>query len=90
MSLSEWFGNGSRGNWVDISKSKKNGKWQPCGRSDSSKGAYPVCRPKSVADRLTKSQIRSAVRRKRNQKDQSKPIKHHITVSGKKRKSIRK
>lgn len=89
MSLKDWYGNGKTGNWVDISKPKKNGKWQPCGRKDASKGAYPVCRPKSVADKLTKKEIESAVRRKRRQKDKSKSIKHAITFSGKRRKDLK-
>ena len=32
MSLKEWFGKGSKGDWVDIGAPKKNGDFQPCGR----------------------------------------------------------
>ena len=80
MALDKWF----KENWVDISKPKKNGKFQPCGRRDASKGKYPVCRPESVAKKLTDAEIRSSIRRKR--KNPSKNIKHAVTASGKRRK----
>ena len=51
--------------WVDIGAPKKNGKYQPCGRSKGSKRAYPKCVPLAKATRMTKSQKASAVARKR-------------------------
>ena len=51
--------------WVDIGAPKKNGKYQPCGRSKGSKRAYPKCVPLAKATRMTKGQKASAVRRKR-------------------------
>jgi hypothetical protein len=33
--------------WVDIGAPKKNGKYQPCGRSKGEKRAYPKCYCKS-------------------------------------------
>ena len=51
--------------WVDIGAPKKNGKYQPCGRSKGSKRAYPKCVPLAKATRMTKSQKASAVKRKR-------------------------
>ena len=51
--------------WVDIGALKKNGKYQPCGRSKGSKRAYPKCVPLAKATRMTKSQKASAVKRKR-------------------------
>jgi len=65
--LTAWFGKGKKGNWVDISAPKKKGKYQPCGRKsakNSSRG-YPKCVPLSKAKSMTKSQIKSAVSRKR-------------------------
>ena len=55
--LKTWF----KENWVDISTGKK------CGRKSAtgSKRKYPKCVPRSKAKRMTKSQIRSAVSRKR-------------------------
>ena len=67
MSLKEWFGKGSKGDWVDIGAKKKKGKFQPCGRKSTkdSKRAYPKCVPRAKAKAMTKGQIKSAVQRKR-------------------------
>ncbi len=51
--------------WVDIGAPKKNGKYQPCGRSKGSKRKYPKCVPLAKARKMTSSQKRSAVTRKR-------------------------
>src|SRR6056300_1120815 len=51
--------------WVDIGAPKRDGKYQPCGRSKGSKRAYPKCVPLAKATRMTKSQKASAVKRKR-------------------------
>ena len=51
--------------WVDIGAPKKDGKYQPCGRSKGSKRKYPKCVPLAKATRMTKGQKASAVRRKR-------------------------
>ena len=51
--------------WVDIGAPKKDGKYQPCGRSKGSKRKYPKCVPLAKAIRMTKGQKASAVRRKR-------------------------
>ena len=61
--LSKWF----KEKWVNIGAPKKNGKFQPCGRSKAKKGSkgYPKCVPLSKAKNMTKAQIKSAVRRKR-------------------------
>lgn len=61
--LTKWF----KEKWVDISKPKKGGGYMPCGRPSArkSKRKYPKCVPAAKAARMTKAQIRSAVRRKR-------------------------
>ena len=61
MSLRKWVGE----KWVDIGAPKKNGKYQPCGRSKGSKRKYPKCVPIAKARKMTASQIPSAVKRKR-------------------------
>ena len=61
MSLRKWVGE----KWVDIGAPKKNGKYQPCGRSKGSKRKYPKCVPIAKARKMSASQIRSAVKRKR-------------------------
>ena len=66
--LTEWFGKGPKGDWVAIGAPKKKGKFQSCGRSKLAKDKkrkYPKCVPRAKANRMTKSQITSAVRRKR-------------------------
>ena len=66
--LTAWFGKGPKGDWVDISAPKKNGRFQACGRSSakgSSKRKYPKCVPRATANRMTEAERRSAVRRKR-------------------------
>tara|TARA_R100000808_G_scaffold22023_1_gene47765 strand:- start:346 stop:654 length:309 start_codon:yes stop_codon:yes gene_type:complete len=70
MSLKEWFGKGPKGDWVDIGAPKKKGKFQKCGRAKAkgSKRKYPKCVPRSKASRMSKSQIKSAVTRKRAKK----------------------
>jgi len=67
VSLKEWFGKGPKGDWVDIGAPKKKGKFQQCGRKSAtgSKRKYPKCVPRATAKRMSKSQIRSAVARKR-------------------------
>ena len=73
--LSQWFSE----KWVDISRPKKGGGWEPCGRPDASKGKYPKCVPESKARQMTEEEIRSAVQRKRRaesteRRDGQKPI----------------
>ena len=64
--LTKWFGE----KWVDISRPKKGGGYAKCGRKKAKKGrkGYPKCVPASKAARMSKSQKRSAVRRKRSKR----------------------
>mgnify|MGYP003129689108 FL=1 len=64
MSLKEWFSE----EWVDIGRKKKGGGHPKCGRKKAStkKKGYPKCVPKAKASRMTASQKKSAVRRKRS------------------------
>jgi hypothetical protein len=66
MSLTEWFGKGPKGDWVDIRAPKKDGKFQKCGRKKAKGGKrkYPKCVPRSVAKKMTKKERKSAGRRK--------------------------
>ena len=59
--LTKWL----KENWVDIGSPKKGGGFKKCGRSKGSGRKYPKCVPASKAARMSKSQIRSAVSRKR-------------------------
>ena len=65
--LTEWF----KQDWVDIGAPKKGGGYAKCGRSKLEKDRkrkYPKCVPAAQAARMSKSQIKSAVRRKRAKK----------------------
>ena len=63
MSLKKWF----KEDWVDISRKKKGGGHPKCGRKKASKSrkGYPKCVPAAKAAKMTDSQKKSAVRRKR-------------------------
>jgi len=61
MGLRKWVAE----KWVDIGASKKDGKYQPCGRSKGSKRKYPKCVPIAKARSMSASQKTSAVKRKR-------------------------
>ena len=65
MSLKKWFAQ----KWVDIGSKKKGGGFAKCGRSKlkaDRKRKYPKCVPAAKAARMTDSQRRSAVKRKRS------------------------
>ena len=66
MSLTKWF----KEDWVDIGSPKKGGGFKKCGRpkAKKSKRKYPKCVPAAKAARMTKSQRKSAVKRKRAKK----------------------
>lgn len=73
--LGKWF----EEEWVDISRPKKGGGFEPCGRGDADSGKYPKCVKKSTAMRMTEEERNSAVRRKRRaeaseSRDGNKPI----------------
>jgi hypothetical protein len=74
-SLTEWF----KEKWVDISRPKAGGGFEPCGRNDAKTGKYPKCVPAARAAKMSPEQIASAVRRKRTAestqtRDGKKPI----------------
>ena len=64
--LKKWF----KEEWVDIGSPKKGGGFKKCGRKSAkgSKRKYPKCVPKSKAQSMSKSQIKSAVTRKRSKR----------------------
>lgn len=59
--LTRWF----KERWVDLSRPKPGGGFEPCGRPDAATGKYPKCVPASRAARMTPAEIESAIRRKR-------------------------
>ena len=84
--LTKWF----KESWVDISRPKKGGGYMPCGRKSSKKGKYPKCVPAAKAARMTKAQIRSAIRRKRKAGNPGGKPTMVSTFARKRRKSGRK
>jgi len=66
VGLKKWF----KEEWVDIGSPKEGGGFKKCGRKSAkgSKRKYPKCVPKSKAQSMSKSQIKSAVTRKRSKK----------------------
>jgi len=62
--LNKWF---KKEKWVDISAPKKGGGFEKCGRKSAknSTRGYPKCVPTAKAKTMSKSQIKSAVTRKR-------------------------
>ena len=65
--LTKWF----EQDWVDIGAPKKGGGFKKCGRSKQkadAKRKYPKCVPAAKASKMSKSQIASAVSRKRAKK----------------------
>lgn len=61
IGLAKWF----KENWVDLSRPKKGGGFEPCGRKKASSKKYPKCVPAAKAARMTPAQRKSAIRRKR-------------------------
>ena len=64
MGLKKWFSQ----NWVDIGSKKADGTYAKCGRSKlkaDKKRKYPKCVPLAKARRMSESQRRSAIKRKR-------------------------
>ena len=62
--LKKWF----QQKWVDTGSKRKDGSFAPCGRSKQkadAKRKYPKCVPLAKARRMSESQRRSAVARKR-------------------------
>ena len=92
MGLKKWFSQ----NWVDIGSKKADGTFAKCGRSKlkaDKKRKYPKCVPLAKARRMSESQRRSAVKRKRakgNIGPKPKSIKYPISASGRKQKVKKK
>jgi len=54
------------GPWVNICR-KVDGKHPPCGRDNPDKGAYPKCRAKGVASKMSDSEKKAACAQKRRE-----------------------
>lgn len=65
--LGKWF----REEWVDLSRPRTGGGYEPCGRPSTDmslaeyRRTYPKCVPKARAERMSASQVADAIARKR-------------------------
>ena len=75
--LKDWVENEK---WVDIRRKNKKGKFEPCGRNDTSKGEKPVCVPINKAKNLTEKQIRNRKRQKARKEREPNPGKKPNTT----------
>jgi hypothetical protein len=83
--LKDWFAE----EWVDLSRPKAGGGFEPCGRPDADKGKYPKCVPAARAARMSPEEIASAVRRKRRaESTERRQDKKPIYVSTEKAESV--
>jgi len=82
--LREWVNE----KWVDIGAPKKNGKYQPCGRSKGSKRKYPKCVPLAKATRMSSSGLKKVFKglkkASKTHAKQAKIVKKHIKKMQKK------
>ena len=70
--LDDWF---HHEKWVDVSRPKKGGGYEACGRGDTSKGKKPVCTPANKAKNLTQKERKNRIRQKRRKEKESNPDK---------------
>lgn len=70
--LDDWF---KKEKWVRVDAPKKKGKYQPCGRADTSKGKKPVCVPVNKAKNLSDKERKNRVRQKRKKEKEPNPDK---------------
>lgn len=79
MSLTKWL----EQRWVDISRPKPGGGFEPCGGRGEGKTreAYPKCVPAAKASAMTKKERKSAVRRKRSAVSEARSLKEPTYVS---------
>ena len=75
--LKDWVENEK---WVDVRRKNKKGKFEPCGRNDTSKGKKPVCVPINKAKNLTEKQIRNRKRQKARKEREPNPGKKPNTT----------
>ena len=75
--LKDWVENEK---WVDIRRKNKKGKFEPCGRNDTSKGEKPVCVPANKAKNLTEKQIKNRKRQKARKEKEPNPGKKPNTT----------
>jgi hypothetical protein len=78
--IRNWF----KANWISINDLYHQGKLVPCGSSDTEKkyGEYPLCRPKEIAEKLTKPEMKKMIKKKDTLKE--KPLRTEKVLKTKK------
>ena len=76
--LKDWK---ERERWVDVSRPKKDGGYEECGRADTSKGKKPVCTPANKAKNLTDKERKNRIRQKRTKEKEPNPDKKPNTTT---------
>lgn len=79
MNINKWF----KQDWITLNDYLR-GDIVKCGASDTKKkyGEYPLCRPKAIADKLTKTEIKKMIDEKNKLKE--KPLKTEKVIKSKK------
>ena len=75
--LQDWFKNEK---WVDLRRPKKDGGYEPCGRSKSKDGKKPVCTPANKAKNLDKKERSQRLREKAKKEKEPNPDKKPNTT----------
>ena len=76
--LDDWF---KKEKWVDVSRPKKDGGYEACGRGDTSKGKKPVCTPANKAKNLSDKERKNRIRQKRTKEKEPNPDKKPNTTT---------
>jgi len=79
MNIKKWF----KQNWISLNDWLR-GQEVKCGNSDTQKkyNEYPLCRPKAIAEKLSKPQIIDMIKEKNKLKE--KPLKTEKVIKSKK------
>lgn len=70
--LRDWFKNEK---WVDLRRPKKDGGYEACGRSKTTKGKKPVCTPANKAKNLSKKERSHRLKQKSQKEKEPNPDK---------------
>lgn len=78
--ISNWFDS----KWISVNDKYHNNTVVPCGSSNTQKkfGEYPLCRPKKIADKLSKPQMKQLIDAKQERKE--KPVRTEKILKTKK------
>ena len=73
--LRDWF---KKEKWIDLRRPKKDGGYEACGRSDTSKGKKPVCTPANKAKTIDKKERTQRLKEKAKKEKMKEIIKDKL------------